>query len=730
MESPLNPEEKFGLVPLAALALIFVIAAPVFWQEVELRPSTVASAPENEYLRKYYAPVYEQAYEALRGGRIPLWDATRFCGTSTVSDPRIGLFQPLNLVFLLAPFPEAFAAHAFTCLAVAGIVFVLLARSMGVGFTAALFGGLCFTFSGAAAGAMSRPPLASALVWIPIVLWSVREHSGQPRAASVVFMGLALAGLLLTGALAVFTVMVCLCAVYMIVAAFARGRKRGGSWVGALGGFFAAIGLSACVSAVQLLPTVQAALQMDDPGMIVRTVLPAGTLPGGLRETAAQTVAPEPASLPSLIYLGIVGMVFLPAALIQRRRLFDAWFYLLTAIGLTVVAVLYGAAFPPPLPAYALVYPAMGCAAASCALGLDRIMRKRSGPGREWYWLAIGLVLCACVGVFVVGSTLTRGYVTATAAIVIVLLIARGDVVRVVVGLVLCGLAWTNLVTSSRNVFGHPFGGIGSNQVVGDRGNGLDVEGGRLVVAGEVRRGFAGFDDPTWRADGLGGLFSRDEAAWWRALSGTTPPTGALDRLPDLRLLNAMSVSTIVAAQGLDVRAAKLSWTTSGAGFRHAKNDAAVPRAHWVSRVVPVDGIDDAITSILDTEDGVAHVAFVDSRYPSLAGIDDLVDAATASNATTSIEDLSPEHIVVTLRTPSRGVLVLADSYSPDWRATLDGKPATVLRVNGFLRGLVIPEGEHVAEFHYRPMAFYVGGVVSLATLVLLALWGIVRLFR
>jgi hypothetical protein len=730
--SPLNSKEPFSLFLLAVLAVIFVVAAPVFWQEVELRPSAVAFAPENEDLREYYSPVYRQVYGALRDGRAPGWDSTRLCGTALVGDPRTAMFQPLNVVFLLAPFPEAFAAHAFACLAVAGIAFVLFARSMGVGATAALFGGLCFAFSGAAAGAMSRPPLASALAWIPLVMWGAHALARRPRVDSIVFLGMAIAGLLLSGAFAVVGATVCMTGAYISVAALAARGKNAVSFSRAVGGFFVAVCLSCCVCAIQLLPVIRMAIGLDDWTMLTRSVMPAGTLPGGLWEAAAQIAAPNPASLPSLLHIGIVGAVLLPAALLQRRRLVDAWFYSIAAVGLTVLAVTYGPHFPNLLPPYAVMYPAMGCAAAACALGADRIMRKRTGPGREWYWLGSGIVLSCCLVVIIAGNTLTRGYVTAAAVLVMILLVVRRDVVRVVVGLMLCGLVWTNLVTASQNVFGHPFNAGSSGSVVDDRVGASELGEGRLVVAGSIRDDVPGTREGSWRADGFGALFSREEAAWWRALSGMDTPSGILHQSPDLNLLSAMSGSVVLAGDDLDLIGSELPWVSSSAGHWYALNDIAIPRAHWVTEVEWVDGIDDAISSIRERDDGVAHVVFVDLETGASSGITGLSDADEPgnANATASIQDVAPEHVVVTMRTPVRGVLVLADSYSADWRVAVDGVPATMLRVNGIFRGVVIPAGDHVVDFSYRPFALYVGGFVSISTLVLLLLWGVARLFR
>lgn len=730
MEPSFYPQEKFRVLPLGALALLFVFAAPVFWREVELRPAAVAFAPENQDLRQYYAPVYRNTYEAMRGGHLPLWDATRLCGASLVDDPRVGLFQPLNLVFLLAPFPEAFAVHAFTCLAAAGIAFVLFARSMGMGVTAALFGAIAFAFSGAAAGAMSRPPLAAAMPWIPIVFWAAGAMARRPRPETVVFLGLALSGLLLSGALAILAGTAAIVSGYVVLRALFPNAKRPHLFTRALGGLCIALLLCAGVSAVQLLPVVRLALQLDDPTALVRTVNPAGTVPGSFREAAAQLIAPHRASLPYLMHAGIVVVFLLPAALLQGRRFVDASYFLVAGLGLLAVAIVYGLQLPPGVPVHAIVIPAMTCVAAAAAFGMDRLMRRRAGPGRGAYWLAAGLVACASVLAFVFGTSLTRGYATIAIAIVVALLFARRRWARVALGLVLCGLTWTDLLTSSRNVFGHPYEAApaDSKALTGDAIR--RFERGRLAVVGDVRHPVPGPSARVPRIDGFNALFTEREAAWWRALAKTDAPDGTLQETPDLHLLGAMAGTAIVSSDEPGSQNDGLRWTASADGSRYALNDWAVPRAHWVGRVVWVDDTQSAVSSIQGAKMNGDSV-YIESEYQHITGFAGLDDSGReGAGATASIQDVSPERVVATLQTPARGVLVLADSFSPDWTVEIDGRPADLVPVNGFMRGVPVPEGDHIVEFQYRPVFLYAGSVLSLGTLALLALWGLWRIVR
>jgi len=66
---------------------------------------------------------------------------------------------------------------------------------------------------------------------------------------------------------------------------------------------------------------------------------------------------------------------------------------------------------------------------------------------------------------------------------------------------------------------------------------------------------------------------------------------------------------------------------------------------------------------------------------------------------------------------------VLADTYYPGWRATVDGAPARIVAANHLFRGVPVPAGRHRVRFEYRPWQVPVGIAVSaLALLVVLLL--------
>lgn len=83
----------------------------------------------------------------------------------------------------------------------------------------------------------------------------------------------------------------------------------------------------------------------------------------------------------------------------------------------------------------------------------------------------------------------------------------------------------------------------------------------------------------------------------------------------------------------------------------------------------------------------------------------------------------------VTIKTAlnGSGILVLADSYYPGWRAYVDGKEQKIFRANLFFRGVSLTAGEHVVEFRYEPRSFILGLYVSLIFLAAILIWAILR---
>jgi hypothetical protein len=87
-----------------------------------------------------------------------------------------------------------------------------------------------------------------------------------------------------------------------------------------------------------------------------------------------------------------------------------------------------------------------------------------------------------------------------------------------------------------------------------------------------------------------------------------------------------------------------------------------------------------------------------------------------------------PTHLTLKVDMQTDGLVVLADQWYPGWEATLDGRPVPVLRVNHALRGVLLPPGQGVLEFHYHPQSFTRGVRLFGWGLAAAGIWTVVAL--
>jgi hypothetical protein len=147
----------------------------------------------------------------------------------------------------------------------------------------------------------------------------------------------------------------------------------------------------------------------------------------------------------------------------------------------------------------------------------------------------------------------------------------------------------------------------------------------------------------------------------------------------------------------------------------------AMPRASIVptARVVA-----DPMTHVraLFTPDWDARTTVLVDRETDAAG--DPASVAPDLLPAASFEVDKSNRVSVRATVPAAGsYLLLLDSYSDDWRVTVDGRPATLVRANGLFRAVRLNAGTHLVEFSYRPRAFLWGAAMSaLGVLCLVAL--------
>ncbi len=74
--------------------------------------------------------------------------------------------------------------------------------------------------------------------------------------------------------------------------------------------------------------------------------------------------------------------------------------------------------------------------------------------------------------------------------------------------------------------------------------------------------------------------------------------------------------------------------------------------------------------------------------------------------------------------------LIVSDSWAPGWRATVDGIPVKVDRVEEALIGIKIESGDHIIHLIYDPIAWSIGWKISLISLIAWSIWLMIILWE
>lgn len=134
------------------------------------------------------------------------------------------------------------------------------------------------------------------------------------------------------------------------------------------------------------------------------------------------------------------------------------------------------------------------------------------------------------------------------------------------------------------------------------------------------------------------------------------------------------------------------------------ENPAALPRAYFAARYEYEPYLDLTLQRI--------ELGHVDSGELVLLASDPVCPVA-GNDGTVTITRYEPNQVEIATEQDEPGILVLTDLYDEDWRVSVDGQSADMLRANFALRAVCVPEGAHTIHFEYRPRAYLVGRTIS-----------------
>lgn len=686
-------------------------------------------------------PWYNFIASSLKHGSLPLWDPYWQCGRSFIGESATGGFSPVRLVSvwlisndgIISP-RSMHVVYVFLHALAAGLMFAL-ARTLGLSRFAALFAGLCFSVAGFT-GRAGWFDMVDSAVWLPLILLfqlkALRENDRRRRFSYAVFAALAMGMTALAGRIHIVIMDALLViAVGIYFAVCASGERRNSAlgknmWVssGLVVAIIGIVGFAA--AAVQLIPSLEYAPQVlrwvrSDMAVPATSKIPYALLHEGYSSRSLFAfffpfidVGSGEGFSP---YMGILPFCL---ALIGIWKNWDnRWIRFLT--GTAIVSFFYalgGFSFLHRL-AYFFVpylwierepsrflYLTHFAAAILAGFGADTLFSKAVRRvsltafinGLRWCvigstaiigtlvllrrpeaneWIALSFLFLA--GGYLLIATIERGYRTAGAAFL-------------VVGITLCDVGifnWNiaNVYETRATQVDYLERLFSVRPVISY----LKSQPGLFRV--QVDADYDPNIGDTYQVQSFGGM--------------SATALKSYDRLRQCGRLDVLNVQYLI-------RESKSPGEPlyEAGGWKVVENVPSFPRAWLVHEA-----------SVQPEQEILKHMCARDFDAHRTALLESPLETRLQPNGTEDLEQVvirsyDANRIEVEARAESPALLVLSEMYYPGWKAEIDGVPATIHKVDGALRGIVVPAGNSRVTLRYAPRSVVLGATISLLAFI------------
>lgn len=165
-----------------------------------------------------------------------------------------------------------------------------------------------------------------------------------------------------------------------------------------------------------------------------------------------------------------------------------------------------------------------------------------------------------------------------------------------------------------------------------------------------------------------------------------------------LMLAGAAGVTHIVSQRPIDSPLLTPVELPEAAPVLVLRNRLAQPRVRIVGRVVPYRDFDGLIRLVRGAPDAL----FSDSALVEASAPASIPPVTVAAPADAEIVADTGSRLVVRTR-GGGGYLVVSDTHTPGWHATVDNEDAPIFVADVAFRGIVVPSGDHEVVFSYNP---------------------------
>lgn len=664
----------------ATVAFLAAAAFYLFW--IEYLPPFKRVRLYSD-IEGFHWPLLVSAFEAIRHGRFPLWDASIYCGIPFAGNIQAGLFYPPTWLLFAVNVRsghlqfKTLEAWIFLHAWLAFFLCYLWVRRRSFSALASVLGSSVFAMGGYMVSQNNHVGVVAGYAWTPLAWLGVEEALESETWRPMWKVAAASALCFLAGYTPSFVVF----AIATIVYAAVRSWKIGIATT-------LAIAASLALAAVQLLPAMEAAgLKSYDPKYG----------PGGIRDPLfyLQLAIPDWIGFRfgdpyQYLYLGVPALFGLPW-IVKRPDRAALWvlgvcaLFMINPFNLVSMLFSHSALLEQAFPRFNFFEPVTLAFALIAATGVDAF---RGWTMSRWFGYATAalLVVWPLYRLWVWPNAVTGWRSAAVTWVMLALFTAGLAAIRhrqAWVAVFLCAAVFVDYkVSGTSRVFSSMPGDV---EPYYPRGRMPGVENATFDRLRANRH---------YRLALLDGVFSTDLRRY-----GLATPQG---------------FDPLLSEQFKKFIEARKPFRTNRQ-FDLGPSDEGLLQSLGVRYLLTRDTLPlNGNFRLVGSREAVIKVYEYTKASPAYAL------SAQGEVAPTRWE---PELREFRVNVVAPAVLLLEEQFYPGWKASIDGGPVAIERASGVFQSIRVPEGTHFVRFEYRPVSVWIGAAISAVSLLALALW-------
>jgi hypothetical protein len=716
-----------------------------------------------DVLRLLY-PDKEFSVKMFKDFEFPLWNPYNFSGTPHIASLQSGSFYPLNIIFFLLPYLNAWTIYILLQPILTGIFTYLFARELKLGVRSSIFSALVFSFSSYCIVWMEYGTISHTIVWMPFALWVTLKNLKKPTVLKSVTISLALTLAILAGHIqTAFYVFVFLLG-FIIYYIFFVDRQDKSKKLLMFGLIFI---LPVLLSAVQLFPMVELffrSARAPYPHLaFLKLLIPpfhavSMFVPDFFGNPATRNYWVQGTYIERVTYIGVIPLIFIFYSFFKKQSVIF-WFFVISAVAillLTFDTLIAQAVYFFQIPFVSTAVPTrimfLFCFPASllAGYGLEAFIKN---PDRKIFlkvgFILGGIYLALWLFVFIAPAFLNFSWVenlriskrnlilpTGIFSISMIALFLSFYLLKykktIIVFLIILSMAdlfyFFHKITPfapKETIYPSTEVSIKLREIQGiDRSWGYG--------SGYIDTNLQ-MHEKMFSVDGYNALHSKRYGELISSskngkIASFVPGTDAViapgygendlrENKYRQRLLNLLGVKYVLNKSEFlgknyspdyntfPEETYKLVW--QGAPWQIYENKEVLPRVFLASSYVVEKDKDKIVQMIFDDKFDLKDKIILEEE------ISPKISLAEDKNAKVKMETYAPNKIVLQTSAVSNMLLFISDNYYQGWKVSVDGKSDKIYRADYSFRAVSIPKGIHEVKFWYSPNSFVLGLWIS-----------------